>query len=114
MKPRTESDNAHFYYWDDRNFSDKEIISYLNEKNIVMEEQLRLIEEYRYYRSHKRVMRGWLLIGIGGLLGLISCVITLTAQNAPSRRMLMFLLTSTAILIAFIGCILLLEKEKRN
>ncbi len=60
-------------------------------------------------RQQHRMQRGFLLVGVGAVLGFVSCVLTLTDISPALNNLFLFGLTPAAAVILLIGCYLIFE-----
>lgn len=71
-----------------------------------------VLDHYARYRLGRRNTIGWSLMGLGGFMGLVSCVLTMLDSVPALRGFFMYGLTTLAIVIALYGCRLVFEKEE--
>ena len=57
-----------------------------------------------------RIRNGFLCWGVGGFLGFLSCVFTMTELLPSMNNFFLYGLTSIAILVVLYGCYLIFEK----
>jgi len=88
----------------------KEILEELKNQQLSPEEITSVWENYSRYRIDHRNTMGWLWMGIGGFMGLVSCVLTMLEPMPAMRGVFMYGLTSVAVAIALYGCYLVMEK----
>ena len=99
-----------FRKWEQVKMSKAQIMEELKNHGFSPEEITSICEEYCRHRVSKRNTQGWLLMGIGGFLGLVSCVLTMVDPAPDFRGLFMYGFTSVAVTMAFYGCYLVMEK----
>lgn len=67
------------------------------------------LEAFQKAKSRQRQEKGFMLAGIGAVLGFISCVLTLTNPFPELFHVILYGLTSVAVLIIFAGLYLVFE-----
>lgn len=67
------------------------------------------LKEYRRIRNAKKQFNGFVCIAVGAVLGFISCVLTLANPFPELYNVILFGLTSVAILIICLGMYFLFE-----
>lgn len=67
------------------------------------------ISEYKRLRNSQRHFTGFCCIGLGAFLGLISCILSIFNPVPELYHLILFGLTSVAILIIFYGLFCLFE-----
>ena len=67
------------------------------------------ISEYKRLRNSKRQFTGFLCIGLGAFLGFVSCILSIINPLPELYNVILFGLTSIAILIVFYGLYCLFE-----
>lgn len=65
--------------------------------------------QFRKLGTAKRQMNGFLALGLGAFLGFVSCVLTLVNPVPSLYEVILYGLTSVAILIIFVGLYLVFE-----
>lgn len=68
-----------------------------------------LLREYKKLRNEKRHLKGFVLLGLGAFLGLISCLLSIFNPFPDMFNLILYGLTSLAITIAFIGLYYIFE-----
>lgn len=68
-----------------------------------------LLREFKKLRNAKRQQIGFLLAGIGAFLGLLSCLLTIFNPFPDLFNVILYGLTSVAIIIAFVGLYYIFE-----
>lgn len=68
-----------------------------------------LLREFKKLRNAKRQQLGFLLSGIGAFLGLFSCLLTIFNPFPELFNVILYGLTSVAIIIAFVGLYYIFE-----
>ena len=68
-----------------------------------------LLREFKKLRNAKRQQIGFLLAGVGAFLGLLSCLLTIFNPFPELFNVILYGLTSVAIIIAFIGLYYIFE-----
>jgi hypothetical protein len=67
------------------------------------------LEAYRKFKIEKKQFLGFFFMGLGAFLGFISCVLSLTNPIPELYNVILFGLTSVAILIIVVGMYFLFE-----
>ena len=104
------NDEVLFRTWQQRNVSKALVREELRNQGLSMDEITSMLEDYTRYRIARRNTMGWTLMGLGGLLGLVSCIFTMLDPMPVIRGFLMYGLTSLAVVLALYGCYLVMEK----
>lgn len=104
------NDETLFRSWQQRNVSKAVVQEELNNQGFSLEEITSMLEDYNRYRIARRNTMGWTLMGLGGLLGLVSCIFTMLDPMPVIRGFFMYGLTSLAVVMALYGCYLVMEK----
>lgn len=99
-----------FRKWQELKMSRSQILEELKSQQLSPEEITSVWENYSRYRIDHRNTMGWLWMGIGGFMGLVSCVLTMLEPMPAMRGVFMYGLTSVAVAIALYGCYLVMEK----
>ena len=103
------NDETLFRSWQQRNVSKVVVQEELNNQGFSAEEITAMLEDYARYRIARRNTIGWLCMGLGGFLGLVSCVLTMLDPLPDFRGLFMYGFTSIAVTMAFYGCYLVME-----
>jgi hypothetical protein len=67
------------------------------------------LKEYRRVRNAKKQFNGFVCMAVGAILGFVSCVLTLTNLFPELYNVILFGLTSVAILVICLGMYFLFE-----
>ncbi|HSF90032.1 MAG TPA: hypothetical protein VLA46_11480, partial [Saprospiraceae bacterium] len=100
------NDETLFRSWQQRNVSKSFVQAELSNQGYSTEEISSMLEEYTRYRIARRNTMGWCMMGLGGFLGLVSCVLTMLDPLPDFRGLFMYGFTSIAVIMAFYGCYL--------
>lgn len=68
-----------------------------------------LLREFKKLRNAKRQQIGFVLLGIGAFLGLMSCLLTIFNPFPSLFNVILYGLTSVSITIAFVGLYYIFE-----
>jgi len=109
MIQASSNNELFFLKWQQRKASKSQVWEELQHQGWSAEDISATWKDYAEYRLDKRNTLGWTLMGVGGFLGLISCVLTLLDAVPSMRGVLMYGLTSIAVAIALYGCYLVME-----
>ncbi|MBP6368293.1 MAG: hypothetical protein KA343_13575 [Nitrosomonas sp.] len=90
--------------------SKSQVVEALETQGLSSEEITSVWENYYRFRIDHRNTRGWLWMGIGGFMGLVSCVLTMLEPLPVLRGIFMYGLTSVAVAMALYDCYLVMEK----
>jgi len=99
-----------FRKWQQLKMSKSQVQEELKNQALSPEEITTVWDNYYRYLVDRRNTRGWLLMGIGGFLGLVSCVLTMMDPLPDFRGLFMYGFTSIAVSMALYGCYLVMEK----
>jgi len=110
MVPMYTNTEMLFRRWQQNKISKSLAMAELENQGLNAEDIITLWDQYVLYRLTKRCSLGWLLMGIGGFVGLIACVLTIVDLIPAFRGFLMYILTSASALVALYGCYLVMEK----
>jgi len=110
MVQANTNDETLFHGWQQLNISKSLVKEELTNQGLSVEEITSILENYSRYRIARRNIMGWSLMGLGGFLGLVSCVLTILDLLPDFRGIFMYGLTSLAVTIALYGCYLVMEK----
>lgn len=99
-----------FQKWRQLKMSKSQILEELKNRGSSADEITSVLDGYCRYCVDKRNTRGWLLMGVGGFLGLVSCVLTMLDPLPDLRGVFIYGTTSVAVTMAFYGCYLVMEK----
>lgn len=67
------------------------------------------LKEYRRLKNAKRLFAGFVCMGVGAFLGFISCVLTIINPIPALYSIILYGLTSLAILVILVGLYLVFE-----
>jgi VIT1/CCC1 family predicted Fe2+/Mn2+ transporter len=67
------------------------------------------LKEYRRLKNAKKLFAGFVCMGVGAFLGFLSCVITLINPIPALYSIILYGLTSLAILVILVGLYLVFE-----
>ncbi len=109
MQPPTHNEMV-FRQWEQLKMSKSQVLEELGSHPLSPEEIASVWDSYSRYRVDKRNSQGWLWMGIGGFLGLVSCVMTMLDPLPDFRGIFIYGTTSVAVTMAFYGCYLVMEK----
>ena len=110
MTPSCTESEMLYRKWHQQKMSKARVMEELRSHPMSAEDMAAIWDNYYRYRVDKRNTLGWLLMGIGGTLGLVSCVLTMLDPLPDLRGLFMYGFTTTAVAIALYGCYLVMEK----
>lgn len=98
-------DNHHqiFEKWIAENLSLEQVRERLNDMGYHDQVLNYYLQEFKKLKYGKRQNRGFVLMGVGAFLGLVSCVFTLTNPIPELYNLVLYGLTSIAALVIFLG-----------
>jgi hypothetical protein len=102
-------DNSQIQQWIDQKMELQKIEELLREKGLADENINIYIKEYKRQRYGKQQAKGFILTSTGAFLGFISCLLTVFNPIPELYNIILFGLTSFAILLIFIGLYLVFE-----
>lgn len=100
-----------FSEWHQLGLTKQMVEQELTRRGLSAEEIPTVLANYARYRVDRRNTTGWFLMGLGGFLGLVSCVLTMTDPLPGLRWLFMYGLTTLAVGIALYGCRMVFEGE---
>ncbi len=95
--------------WIDANLEPAEVEKKLQLQGCSQEDITAYIKEYRKERYAGRRFKGFLYAGVGAVLGFVSCVLSIFNLFPALYGIILFGLTSVAVLLVFIGLYFLFE-----
>ncbi|MBL7771664.1 MAG: hypothetical protein JNM95_02235 [Chitinophagaceae bacterium] len=98
-----------FQQWSSNHYSEEQILNYLESKGVLQDHVEGILKQYKKHRMLQRTNQGFLFIGIGALLGLISCLFTVYGVLPEFRSFILYGLTGMGITIACYGGYLVFE-----
>ncbi len=102
-------DNALLRQWHMSRLEPQAVEMELASKGLDRETILEHLEAYRKFKIEKKQFVGFFCMGLGAFLGFISCVLSLTNPIPELYNVILFGLTSVAILIIVVGMYFLFE-----
>jgi hypothetical protein len=98
-----------FQHWSLNRYSEDQIVSHLESKGVFREHMEGILKQYKKHRMLQRTNQGFIYIGIGATLGLISCLFTVYGVMPEFRNFILYGLTGAGITIACYGGYLVFE-----
>ncbi|MBL0144461.1 MAG: hypothetical protein IPP48_00485 [Chitinophagaceae bacterium] len=95
--------------WVDKKLSPQMIEEDLKSKGLDADSIMSHIKEFRRIRYGKRKFSAFVMMGIGAVMGFISCVLTITNVLPHMFDIFLYGLTTAAALLVFRGLYLLFE-----
>ncbi|MBP6624615.1 MAG: hypothetical protein KA198_05550 [Chitinophagaceae bacterium] len=92
-----------FEHWDHQHATQESIKNELHIKGYPHEQVEEILSLYKKKKLQERTQKGLWLIGIGLIIGFLSCVFTLMELLPDLRNFILYGLTSIAILFVIIG-----------
>lgn len=92
-----------FEHWDHQQISLEAIKNELTSKGYSSDQLEEILSLYKKKKLQERTQKGLWLIGIGLIIGFLSCVFTLMELLPDLRNFILYGLTSIAILFVIIG-----------
>jgi hypothetical protein len=102
-------DNALLRQWHMSRLEPKAVEMELASRGFDRETITEYLEAYRKFKIEKKQFVGFFCMGLGAFLGFISCVLSLTNPIPELYNVILFGLTSVAILIIVVGMYFLFE-----
>lgn len=102
-------DNSEIQQWIDQKLKLQKVEELLREKGMADETINNYLKEYKRQRYSKRQAKGFVFASTGAFLGFISCLLTVLNPIPELYNIILFGLTSLAILLIFIGLYLVFE-----
>ena len=109
MLHTTSVDTAIIQQWMAAKRDPKSIEEELHNKGLDNDSISSSLKEYKRLRNAKRQSTGFLCMGIGAVLGFISCVLTVTNVFPGLFSAFLYGLTTIAVTIVFIGLYFIFE-----
>lgn len=94
---------ALFEHWDQQHATQDSIKNELHNKGYPLDQAEEILSLYKKKKLQERTQKGLWLIGIGLIIGFLSCVFTLMEFLPDLRNFILYGLTSIAILFVIIG-----------
>lgn len=115
MNVQDSQDLSHLYIqWYSANQKKEQILQHLERQNFSVQDRDEIVKKYYQFKDAKRSHLGWILMLIGGIVGLISCILTILDFMPSLRNLWMYGLTSLGVIIAFYGCYLVMERTQEE
>ncbi|HSF45326.1 MAG TPA: hypothetical protein VLA58_04925 [Chitinophagaceae bacterium] len=102
-------DNALLREWNLSSLEPRSIEAELLAKGMDAETVSAYVEAYKKFKIARKQFVGFFCMGLGAFLGFVSCVLTLVNPIPELYNLILFGLTSVAILIIVIGMYFLFE-----
>jgi hypothetical protein len=102
-------DNTLLKQWNLSRLEPKAIEAELSSKGCDNDTISAYLEAYRKYKVDRKQFVGFFCMGLGAFLGFISCILSLTNPIPELYNVILFGLTSVAILIIVVGMYFLFE-----
>jgi hypothetical protein len=99
-----------FRKWQQLKVSKTQVMEELIQHRLSAEDIAAIWDKYCKYCIDRRSTQGWTWMGIGGFMGLLSCVLTMIDPMPDLRWLFMYGFTTAAVSIALYGCYLVMEK----
>lgn len=99
-----------FEDWEIRGLDKEVIIQELKKFSYSELEIEETIKRFEKYKDSKRIRKGFILMGLGSILGFLSCLFTMLDIMPDFRHFILYGLTTIGVSIAFIGCYFVFEK----
>lgn len=94
---------ALFEHWDHQHATQESIKNELTSKGYTSDQTEEILQLYKKKKLQDRTQKGLWLIGIGLIVGFLSCLLTLMGALPELRNFILYGLTSIAILCVLIG-----------
>lgn len=98
-----------FQHWSSNRYSETQIVDHLESKGVIRDLHDGILKQYKKHRMLQRTNQGFLYMGIGAALGLVSCLFTVYGVLPEFRSIILYGLTSAGITIACYGGYLVFE-----
>lgn len=102
-------DAASLRQWIASNLTPQALEEELTSKGLDPESIIRYVKEYKKMRSAKRQNTGFMVLGIGAVLGFIGCVMALVNPIPGLYNFFLFGVTMVAVVVIFIGFYFIFE-----
>jgi hypothetical protein len=102
-------DNALLKQWNLSSLEPQAIEAELSAKGLDAETITAYVEAYRKFKIARKQFVGFFCMGLGAFLGFVSCVLSLINPIPELYNLILFGLTSIAILIIVVGMYFLFE-----
>jgi hypothetical protein len=102
-------DNALLQQWHMSRLEPKAVEMELESRGVDRETITEYLDAYRKFKIEKKQFVGFFCMGLGAFLGFISCVLSLINPIPELYNVILFGLTSVAILIIVVGMYFLFE-----
>ncbi len=98
-----------FDQWLQNHFNQEQIVSELQSKGLLQNQIDTVLQQYKKHKLLIRTNKGFLFMGIGAVLGLVSCLMTVYEIMPAFRDFILYGLTSLGIGLAMYGGYLVFE-----
>ncbi len=109
MNPASAIDTVLLQEWVDRKLSAEEVRKQLQEVGIDEEGITVYLREFRKLRCAKRQFTGFIILGIGSFMGLLSTLLSLTNPIPELFNVILYGFTSVALIVIFLGLYFIFE-----
>lgn len=109
MATKEQSYMQLFAHWDIQRISEEQIPKELESKGYSESEILEISALYKKKRQDEKQKKGFVLMGIGSVLGFLSCVFTMLDIVPELRGITLYGLTTFGVSTAFVGAYFVFE-----
>ena len=109
MNPASAIDTVLLQEWVDRKLSAEEVRKQLQEVGIDEEGITVYLREFRKLRCVKRHFTGFIILGIGSFMWLLSTLLSLTNPIPELFNVILYGFTSVALIVIFLGLYFIFE-----
>lgn len=103
MSDKTSTYENLFLNWDQARVSEDQIQNQLINQGYFSDQIPEILKLYKKHKLDERTRKGFILMGIGSVLGFISCICTVYEILPEIREIILYGLTSIGITIALWG-----------
>lgn len=109
MNELNTSYSGYFSNWKSNNLSEDVIIDELRQNGLDSLQIIEVLNFYKKKRNDEKQNTGFVVTGIGAFIGFVSCVFTMLDLFPELRGIMIYGVTSLALVFVFIGLYLIFE-----
>lgn len=109
MPPSTAIDNTVLRHWVEQKLPAETVRTMLQESGLDEETISQYLRQFRKLRGEKRQFTGFIILGIGSFLGLLSTILSLINPIPELFNLVLYGFTSVALVVIFLGLYFIFE-----
>ncbi len=103
MNTNSEFDLNKLNTWIKLNYSEETVRNKLIGQSLQEIEIEKYLDEYRKVKSSKKFTHGFSMIGIGGFIGLIACILSMIIEHPHWNSVFLYGATSLGVIVVMYG-----------